>query len=121
MGGFILNKFRGIIVDSVDIRELVTRFSEVKGLDTLQQQKLSDVFESIEDGTDSALKILIPLLLAYSDKDNAYGKDSEKLIRVSINESNRIRIVLDAPIGFLDVKPGNSGIYHGYRMSLDSL
>jgi hypothetical protein len=100
-------------MDSVDIGDLIDRFAEVKGLTPEHEQKLGEVFGWLEDTTDSALKILIPLLLAYSDKDNFYGKESEKLVSVSILENNRIKITVNAPISMLDIQPGPGGIYCG--------
>jgi hypothetical protein len=101
-------------MDSVDIGDLIDRFAQVKGLSQANEQKLAEVFGFIEDTTDSALKILIPLLLAYSDKDNFYGKESEKLVQVSITENGRIKIIVNCPISFLEMQPAQfGGIFAG--------
>lgn len=99
-------------MDTVDIYELVARFGATKIQDTGKTQQLSDIFTFLEDGTDSALKILIPLILAYSDLDNQYGRESEKVVQISISENNRLKIAINCPILINEIIPGmNSGLF----------
>lgn len=87
-------------MDTIDIREWLDAFQSMKALSDENRIKLGEVFESMEDGTDSALKIVVPLLIAYSNIDQIYGPQADKILTISISEKNQMRIVLNVP-GFV--------------------
>lgn len=95
-------------MDSADISEWINNFSDRYDLSNDDEQKLLDVFGSLQDTSDSALKILVPLLLAYCNVDDLY-KATERYIIAQISEDKRLKITVNIPINDLAITPSEIG------------
>lgn len=96
---------------SVDIYGMITGFKNLEQLNDEQEQKLIDVFGFLQDTSDSALKILVPLLIAYVDLDQEYGNPSDKIINMIITDTNRLQIKIDCPIEISNIFVNNTGMF----------
>lgn len=90
-------------MDSVDIREWIRDFADRYDLSNIQIDNLLSTFEYLQDGTDSALKIIVPLLLAYCNRDQLYPGTDRYLI-AQISEDRRLKITLNIPASDLDIQ-----------------
>jgi hypothetical protein len=100
----------------VDVPALIARLAETTNMSPPDIERISIAFLNIAgdisdlESAPSALKVIVPLLLAYTDIDNIYGNDVQKSIVAAITENSRIKITVNVPISDLLLIPEPSGV-----------
>lgn len=90
-------------MDSLDVDQWLRILQIQNELTEEHFQAIRVVFGFMADPTDSALRIIVPLLQAYCKGDDQY-LGTQKYIEWKITEDNQIKFVINIKIAYLDLQ-----------------